>query len=105
MTPDDFDPARGYDDNPPACLRCDAKDQEIEALRQQVARLREAGERAAYLLRVSSEYCAGVADYDHGDYDTITYDDAECDGLCLSGDCQTAADDIAAVLASLEATR
>lgn len=41
MTPDDYDPARGYDDNPPACLRCDAKDQEIEALRQQVAQLRE----------------------------------------------------------------
>lgn len=39
MTPDDFDPARGYD-NPPACLRCDAKDQEIEALRFLVADLK-----------------------------------------------------------------
>lgn len=48
-------------------------------------------ERAVEMLQIASqmirEYCP---------YGTAFYDDAECDGLCVSDDCESIAEDLAA---------
>lgn len=83
-----------------AAAERDALRAENERLRAQVGQLRKAAPRAVEMLRVASEYVAGVAGYGHGPYDTIKYDGAECDGICVAGDCQTAMEDLAAALAA-----
>ncbi len=43
-------------------------------------------ERARYILKVAAKYIRL-----HCPYDLIAYDEADCDGMCLAEDCETAA--------------
>ena len=55
---------------------------------------KEAIRRAAYLLRTVEEF---IETNPIGDY-TVEYDEAVCDGRCLSDDCLVAAADLESLL-------
>lgn len=55
---------------------------QVAEARAAVAELVEAAKRAKLMLSVSGPMC-GI----HAGSETVSYDDAECDGYCVSEDC------------------
>jgi len=47
-------------------------------------------ERAIYMLEVAAEYIGKYGDVS----ETVLYDGAECDGLCIIDDCKAAAEEL-----------
>lgn len=69
-------------------------DRENERLRAENARLREAAPRALTMLKAAEDYAHKTADFGL----TTHYDEADCDGYCLSDECGHAYADLKAAL-------